>query len=185
MSETHSIVPPIANGQVERFHAGDIVLISGEIFTARDSAHKRLVALAKAGEVLPLDLNGAVLYYVGPTPAPPGRPIGSAGPTTSSRMDPYTEDILSLGVRLLIGKGSRSQSVKDAFLKHKAIYCAAVGGAGALISQKLLSAKVVAFEELGPEAIHLLTVKDFPCIVVNDIYGRDLYETGVQAYRRL
>lgn len=185
MSVTLPITPPVSDETIQKVNAGDVLLISGKVFTARDAAHKKLVSLLKANEPLPVDLEGAIIYYVGPTPAPPGRPIGSAGPTTSSRMDPYTEEILKAGVKILIGKGGRSADVRESLCRYRALYCAAVGGAAALISQRIVDSRVVAFEELGPEAIRELTVKDFPCIVINDIYGADLYEQGVRKYKVL
>jgi len=185
MPQSYLINPPLSDDDIEKFHAGDVLLISGVIYTARDSAHKRLVAMMDAGDQLPVDFKGQIIYYVGPTPAPPGKPIGSAGPTTSSRMDPYTPKILELGVKALIGKGGRSGTVKEALVKNKAVYCSAIGGAGAILGKKVIDAQVVAFEELGAEAIYKLEVKDFPCIVVNDIYGNDLYEKGVSSYKRI
>jgi len=185
MPQSHLVKPPLSDDDIEKFYAGDVLLISGFIYTARDSAHKRLIKMIEEGQELPVDLKGQIIYYVGPTPAPPGKPIGSAGPTTSSRMDPYTPKILELGVKALIGKGLRSSAVKDALVRNKAVYCSATGGAGAILGKKVIDAKVVAFEELGAEAIYKLEVKDFPCIVVNDIYGNDLYEKGVSAYKRI
>ncbi len=169
---------------MRRLRAGDRVLFSGWIYTARDAAHRRLVEAMRAGEPLPLDLRGQVIYYVGPSPAPPGRPVGAAGPTTAGRMDPYTPALLSLGVKGIIGKGRRSEEVRRALIAHGAVYCAAVGGAGALLSRRIRRAEPVLYEELGPEAVYLLEVEGFPAIVVNDILGNDLYEEGIARYRR-
>jgi len=185
MAETHHLSTPLSDEDVAKCHAGDTLLLNGIIYAARDSAHKRLVQMMEEGKPLPADFVGAVIYYVGPSPAPPGKVIGSAGPTTSYRMDPYTERMLELGVKVTIGKGGRSVEVREALQKHRALYCAAVGGAAAVISQRILQAEVVAFEELGPEAMRRLTVEEFPCIVIDDIYGADLYESGVKAYRQL
>lgn len=166
---------PLDKMTIAELKAGDKVMIDGIIYTARDMAHKRLTEMLQKGEKLPLDLTGAVLYYVGPTPPAPGRPIGSAGPTTSERMDAYTPKLLEHGVKGLIGKGQRSKSVRDALVKFKAVYFAATGGAGALLSKCIKSARIIAFEDLGTEAIRELVVKDFPVYVINDIYGNDLY----------
>jgi len=185
MAETHRFTCPLSDEDVTKCHAGDALLLNGTLYAARDSAHKLLVRMADEGKPLPVDFTGAAVYYVGPSPAPPGKVIGSAGPTTSYRMDPYTEKMLQLGVKVTIGKGGRSPEVRQALQKHRGLYCAAVGGAAAVISQRISKAEVVAFEELGPEALRRLTVEDFPCIVINDIYGADLYESGVKAYRRL
>ncbi len=166
---------PLDEMTIAELKGGDKVMIDGIIYTARDMAHKRLTEMLQKGEKLPLDLTGAVLYYVGPTPPAPGRPIGSAGPTTSERMDAYTPKLLEYGVKGLIGKGQRSKSVRDALVKFKAVYFAATGGAGALLSKCIKSARIIAFEDLGTEAIRELVVKDFPVYVINDIYGNDLY----------
>jgi fumarate hydratase subunit beta len=158
--------------------------VSGVIYTARDAAHKRLVDMLAAGTKLPVDLKGQILYYVGPSPARPGRVIGAAGPTTSYRMDSYAPVLLRLGLKAMIGKGKRAPEVLAAMQEYKAVYLGATGGAGALISQCIKDAKVVAFPELGPEAVHRLEVEDLPAIVINDCQGRDLYEVGVAQYRR-
>ena len=176
---------PFSDADVLALKAGDRVRISGVIYTARDAAHKKLAELIEKGKPLPLDLKGQVVYYVGPTPAPPGRPIGSAGPTTSGRMDAYTPAILAQGMKACIGKGIRSAAVKEALKKHRAVYLAAVGGAGALLSKCILKSKVIAYPELGAEAIRRLEVEAFPAVVVNDAYGNDLYESGIRAYARL
>lgn len=174
---------PLKESDLEKLKIGDTILLSGIIYTARDAAHKRLVELIKKGESLPFDLNGAVIYYVGPAPAKPGYPIGSAGPTTSYRMDPFAPILMDHGLKGMIGKGPRSQEVIDSMVKNKAVYFAATGGAAALIAKSVTSAKVIAYEDLGPEAIRELVVKDFPCIVANDIYGNDLYKKGVEEFR--
>src|SRR5512146_1594299 len=182
MTSPIKLHPPLTDGIVEKLRAGDRVVITGTIFTARDMAHKRLVDGLQKGEKPPFDLNGQILYYTGPTPAAPGRAIGSAGPTTSYRMDKYTPTLLELGLKGMIGKGPRSQAVKDAIVRFKAVYFAAIGGAGALISKTIKKAEVVAYPELGNEAVMRLEVKDFPAIVVNDVYGQDLYRIGVEQY---
>lgn len=179
----HKLKTPITEKDVEKLKAGDKVLISGYILTGRDTAHKKLFEIASEGKPLPIDLKDQVMYYVGPTPARPGKVIGSAGPTTSGRMDKYTPLLHSLGLRATIGKGERSKEVREAMKKYKGIYLAAVGGAGALISKFIKSSEVVAYPELGPEAIYRLEVEDFPCIVINDIYGNDLYEMGKEKYQ--
>ncbi|MEW6657649.1 MAG: Fe-S-containing hydro-lyase [Thermodesulfobacteriota bacterium] len=184
MSKTVKLTPPLTDKDVEVLEIGDRVLVSGVIYTARDAAHKRLVDLLAAGQVLPVDFKGQILYYVGPSPARPGRVIGAAGPTTSYRMDSYTPTMLQLGCKAMIGKGKRSPEVIAALQQYKAVYLGATGGAGALISQCIKQAQVVAFPELGPEAVHRLEVEDLPAIVINDCQGRDLYEIGIKQYRR-
>lgn len=180
MRETIKIHPPLTDEIVTKLKAGDRVIITGVIYTGRDMAHKYLVDGHKKGEKLPFDLRGQILYYTGPTPAPPGRPIGSAGPTTSYRMDKYTPYLLELGLKGMIGKGPRGQEVKDSIRRNKAVYFAAIGGAGALISKAIRKAEVIAYPELGTEAVMRLEVADFPALVVNDIYGGDLYRIGVE-----
>jgi len=182
MTDPIKLHPPLTVEVVEKLRAGDRVVITGVIFTARDMAHKYLVEGRQKGEKPPLDLMGQILYYTGPTPAAPGRAIGSAGPTTSYRMDKYTPALLELGLKGMIGKGPREQTVKDAIIKYKAVYFAAIGGAGALISKTIKKAEVVAYPELGAEAIMRLEVEDFPAIVVNDVLGQDLYRVGVEQY---
>lgn len=167
---------------VEELRIGDQVYISGVLYTARDAAHKRLVELLDAGKPLPVDLKGQIIYYVGPSPAKPGQVIGSAGPTTSYRMDAYAPRLLEIGLKGMIGKGSRNQEVKDAIVRHKGVYFAAVGGAAALISKCIKKAEVIAYPDLGPEAIRRLEVENLPVIVVNDAHGGDLYEEGVKKY---
>jgi fumarate hydratase subunit beta len=184
MSEPIRIKAPLSDGDVEGLKAGDRVLISGLLYTGRDAAHKRLVDLIERGEELPFDIRGQIIYYVGPTPARPGKPIGSAGPTTSYRMDPYSPKLMERGLKGMIGKGMRSQEVIDAMRRYKAIYMAAVGGAAALIARRIKRSEIIAYEDLGPEAIRRLVVEDFPAIVVNDIRGNDLYVEGVRRYER-
>jgi fumarate hydratase subunit beta len=179
----HRIQTPVTDEVIAQLRAGDKVFITGYLFTGRDAAHKKLIDLIKEGKSLPVDIKGQIIYYVGPTPARPGKPIGSAGPTTSYRMDSYAPTLHSLGLKGTIGKGSRSKEVKEALKKYKAVYLAAVGGAGALISKSIEGSEVVAYPELGPEAIIRLKVKDFPGIVINDMYGGDLYEEGKKKYR--
>jgi len=175
--------PPLSDSDVEGLHAGDRVLFNGVLYTARDAAHARLVALLEEGKPLPFPIEGQVIYYVGPAPARPGAVIGSAGPTTSGRMDIYAPALMAAGLKGMLGKGSRSEEVKAAMAEHRAVYFAATGGAGALLSQRIVKAEVVAYEELGPEAIRRLEVKDLPAIVVNDIHGGDLYREGTSRYR--
>jgi fumarate hydratase subunit beta len=160
---------------VESLRAGDSVLLSGVIYTARDAAHQRLFRLLRAGEPAPFELRGAVIYYCGPTPAPPGRPIGSAGPTTSYRMDAFAPLLHAHGVKATIGKGPRGQEVRDSLREHRALYFGATGGAGALLAACVQEARVLAFPDLGPEAIHELKVEDFPLLVINDAQGGDLF----------
>ncbi|MDD5643124.1 MAG: Fe-S-containing hydro-lyase [Syntrophales bacterium] len=184
MSKTVKLTPPLTDKDVEGLEIGDKVLITGVIYTARDAAHKRLVDMLAAGQELPVDFKGQILYYVGPSPASPGRVIGAAGPTTAYRMDSYTFTMLELGLKAMIGKGKRAPEVIAAIQQYKAVYLGATGGAGALISQCIKKAEVVAFPELGPEAVHRLEVEDLPTIVINDCQGRDLYEVGIKEYRR-
>lgn len=176
---------PLSPAQVEGLRAGDHVLLSGVIYTARDVAHERLIRMLEVGEALPVDLRGQVIYYCGPTPPRPGRPIGSAGPTTASRMDAYTPALLAAtGLRGMIGKGRRSREVKEAIRQHGAVYFGAVEGTAALLGERVLEAEVVTFADLGPEAIYRLVVEGFPVVVVNDVHGGDLYEEGQARYRR-
>ncbi len=180
---TVHITTPVTAEEISKLQVGDQVFISGVIYTARDAAHKRLVELVEEGKELPFDVKDQFIYFVGPTPAKPGKVIGSAGPTTSYRMDKYSPTLLDLGLRGMIGKGSRSQEVKDSIVKNKAVYLAAVGGAAALIARTIKNAEVIAYEDLGPEAIRRLEVEDFPAIVVNDVHGNDLYIEGAAKYR--
>ena len=184
MSQTVRLTPPLTDKTVKNLVVGHLVLVSGVIYTARDSAHKRLVDLLDAKQELPVDFQGQILYYVGPSPARPGRVIGAAGPTTSTRMDVYTPTLLKLGLKAMIGKGKRSPEVIAALQEYTAVYLGATGGAGALISKCIKAAEVVAFPDLGPEAIHRLEVEDFPTIVINDCHGGDLYELGRREYAR-
>jgi fumarate hydratase subunit beta len=182
--EMKRVTTPLSDGAIEELTAGDKLLLNGTIYTGRDAAHKRFIDTIQAGGSLPFDIKGQVIYYCGPSPVLPGRAIGAAGPTTSGRMDVYTPTLLSLGLKGMIGKGRRSQAVKDAIVKYKAIYLGATGGAGALLSKAVVSYEVVAYEELGPEAVAKLVVKDLPLFVINDIAGNDLYEMGMSRYRK-
>ena len=180
---TLNISSPIDNETIEKLKAGDQVLISGVIYVGRDAAHKRLIESMDKGEELPFDIKVQTIYYMGPSPTKPGQVIGSAGPTTSGRMDAYTPRLLASGLRAMIGKGLRSEAVKEAIKEHKAVYFAAVGGAAALIAKSIIQSEIIAYEELGPEAILKLEVKDFPAIVINDIHGGDLYQDGKAQYQ--
>jgi fumarate hydratase subunit beta len=178
------ITTPLSDEVVESLHSGDRLLLSGIIYTGRDAAHKRLVELVDRGEPLPFDLRGQVLYFVGPTPPKPGEVIGSAGPTTSGRMDAYSPKLLDLGLKGMIGKGLRNEAVKEALKRNRAVYLGATGGAGALLARRIVSSRVVAYEDLGPEAVRELEVVDFPVVVINDMYGGDLYVEGRKKYER-
>jgi fumarate hydratase subunit beta len=178
------ITTPLTDSVVQELRSGDSVSITGTLYVARDAAHKRLVEALDKGDPLPFDPVGQIIYYMGPTPAKPGQPIGSAGPTTSCRMDPYTPLLLEAGLKGMVGKGNRSPAVKGAIRKHRAVYLAAIGGAGALIAKSVKAAEVIAYEDLGPEALLRLEVEDFPAIVINDIYGGDAYEEGRSRYQR-
>ena len=182
MSDAIRLTPPLSDADVESLKIGDRVLITGAIYTGRDAAHKRLTDLIQAGKPLPLEIQGQIIYYVGPSPAKPGRPVGAAGPTTSYRMDAYAPELIRLGLKGMIGKGARDHDVRDAMEKYKAVYLAAIGGAGALMAQTIKNAEIIAYEDLGPEAIRRLEVEEFPAIVVNDVRGNDLYEEGVRKY---
>lgn len=179
-----TIQVPISKEDAKSLRAGDYVLLNGTIYTARDAAHKRMYEALAEGKELPLDWKGNVVYYMGPSPAREGRPIGSAGPTTASRMDKYTPQLLDLGLGAMIGKGKRSQAVIDAVVRNGSVYFAAVGGAGALISQRIKSSEVIAYDDLGTEAIRKLEVRDFPVIVVIDSEGNNLYETAIKQYAK-
>jgi fumarate hydratase subunit beta len=176
------LMTPLTTKDVEKLNIGDKVLLTGVLFTGRDAAHKRLFDLIQDGKELPIDIKGQVIYYVGPTPAKPGKPIGSAGPTTSYRMDPYSPTLIELGLKGMIGKGNRSQAVINAMKQFKAVYFGATGGAGALIAKRIRKAEIVAYSDLGPEAIRRLEVEDFPVTVVNDTKGKDLYVEGIKRY---
>jgi fumarate hydratase subunit beta len=178
------ITTPLTDSAVRDLRAGDAVAISGVVYQARDAAHKRLVALVEAGEELPFELEGAVVYYMGPSPAKPSHVIGSAGPTTSGRMDAYAPLLMKHGLSGMIGKGLRTQEVKDAMHEYTAVYFAATGGAGALLAKSIVGNAVIAYPELGAEAVARLEVKDFPAIVVNDCHGGDLYEEGRAKYAK-
>jgi len=184
MSEPIRLKTPVADQDLARLRIGDRVLLNGILYTGRDSAHKRLFDLVKAGKDLPFDIRGQIIYFVGPTPAKPGQVFGSAGPTTSYRMDAYSPSLIEKGLKGMIGKGMRAEAVKEAMRKHKAVYFAATGGAGALLAKRVKKATVVAYEDLGTEAIRRIEVEDFPVIVVNDIHGNDLYVEGEKKYRR-
>jgi len=176
---------PLTEETIAGLRAGDHVTLTGVIYTARDAAHKRMIETLDRGEPLPIDIKGAVIYYVGPTPERPGRVIGAAGPTTSMRLNPYTPRLMEQGLKATIGKGGRSQKVREALKKYRGVYFLAVGGTGALLSKRVKSAEVVAYEDLGTEAIRRLEVERFPVIVANDMYGNDLLELGKAKYRKL
>lgn len=178
------ITVPLTREDTAFLRAGDYVYLTGTIYTARDAAHKRMYEALEKGERLPLDIRDNVIYYMGPSPAREGRVIGSAGPTTASRMDKYAPSLLDMGLRGMIGKGRRLQTVKEAVVRNGAVYFAAIGGAGALLSRSIIASEVIAYEDLGTEAIRRLEVKNFPVIVVMDSMGNDLYETAAQQYRR-
>lgn len=178
------ITVPFSSDEAASLRAGDYVYLTGTIYTARDAAHKRMYETLERGERLPFEMKDNVIYYMGPSPAREGRPIGSAGPTTASRMDKYAPALLNLGLRGMIGKGKRQQTVKDAMVSNGAIYFAAVGGAGALLSRAIIASEVIAYEDLGTEAVRRLEVRDFPVIVVMDALGNDLYETAARQYQR-
>lgn len=178
------ISAPISDEDAKSLRAGDYIYITGTIYTARDAAHKRMAEALAAGQQLPLDMKNNIIYYMGPSPAREGRPIGSAGPTTASRMDKYAPALLDLGLKGMIGKGKRSQAVRDAVIRNGAVYFAAVGGAGALLSKRIQSSEVIAYEDLGTEAIRKLQVENFPVIVVMDSVGNNLYETAIEEFKK-
>ena len=178
------ISAPLKVEDINELKMGDYVYITGTVCGARDAAHKRIMELLDEGKELPFDLKDNIIYYMGPSPAREGRPIGSAGPTTASRMDKYAPKLLDLGLKGMIGKGKRSREVIDAIVRNKCVYFAAVGGAGAILSKAITSSEIVAYEDLGAEAIRKLEVKDFPCIVIVDKDGNNLYETAVSQYNR-
>lgn len=176
MTDLQEVEIPFADGVVESLKAGDLIALTGTLFTGRDQTHRRLMDLLEKGEELPIDLAGQLLYYVGPSPARPGQVIGAAGPTTSYRMDIYTPQLLELGMKATMGKGSRSMSVRETMQKKGAIYLAAFGGAGAYLSKCIVKSELVAFEDAGPEALFKFTVEKFPAVVINDVHGQDYYE---------
>jgi fumarate hydratase subunit beta len=182
VTQVKSITTPLTDELIAQLKAGDNVLINGTIYTGRDAAHKKLFDLIQQGGELPFDLQGQIIFYVGPTPARPGKPIGSAGPTTSYRMDAYAPKLHELGLKASIGKGSRNAEVKESLKKYKAVYLAVTGGAAALVSKSIKKADVIAYPELGPEAIRKLEVENFPAQVINDMYGGDIYEEGRKRY---
>jgi fumarate hydratase subunit beta len=178
------VTTPLSDADIESLKAGDRVRLHGVIYTGRDAAHARLFPLLEKGEALPIDVKGALIYYTGPTPPRPGDAIGAAGPTTASRMDKFTPALLNAGLKGTIGKGYRGQAVKDALKEHKAVYMGSIGGAGAVLSQFIRKAEVVAYEDLGTEAIRRLEVEGFPAIVLYDCHGGDLYQDGQKQYAR-
>jgi len=178
------LTTPLCDDDVVALRAGQRVLISGVIYTARDAAHRRLAEALAQGEPLPFDVRGQIIYYVGPTPAPPGRVVGAAGPTTAGRMDAYAPQLVTLGLKGMIGKGPRSEAVKAALQEHQAIYFGAIGGAGALLAQTIKSVELIAYEDLGAEAIRRLVVEDFPAIVINDCHGGDAYLAARARWRK-
>ena len=182
MMQPIRLTTPLSDQDVVRLKVGDRVLLSGVVYTGRDEAHKRLFELLRSGKKTPVDLSGQVIYYVGPTPARPGRVVGSAGPTTSGRMDAYTPLLLAHGLKGMIGKGARSEAVRAAIKEHKAVYFGATGGAAALLARRIKACEIVAYEDLGTEAIRRLVVEDFPVVVINDCAGGDLYIEGAKAY---
>ncbi len=176
--------PPLTDADVESLRAGDRVRITGVLYTGRDAAHGRLLPLIDAGQPLPIDVRGQIIYYTGPSPARPGEVVGSIGPTTGGRMDKFTPKLLALGLKGTMGKGARSQGVRDAMRQYKGVYFGAIGGAGAVLSRFVKKVEIVAYEDLGTEAIRRLEVEAFPAIVVNDCHGNDLYEEGMKQYAR-
>ena len=176
---------PLTDKTLKDLKAGEDVLLTGVMYVGRDAAHKRMIEALDQGKPLPFDIRGQTIYFMGPSPAKPGKPIGSAGPTTSGRMDSYSPRLIAEGLKGMIGKGMRSQVVKDAMKKHKAVYFATIGGAGALISKSIKNSEVIAYNELGAEAIRRLEVEDFPATVINDIHGRDFYHEEKAKYRMI
>lgn len=177
------ISAPLTDEVVAQLRSGDAVCISGVLYVARDAAHKRMVEALRRGEGLPFDAQGQIIYYMGPSPARPGNPTGSAGPTTSGRMDPYALPMLEAGIKGMVGKGTRSGAVRQALQEHRAVYLAATGGVAALIAKSIQSSEVIAYEDLGAEALRRLQVRGLPVLVINDIYGGDAYEKGRAAHR--
>lgn len=185
MSGERRITLPFNDDTIRQLRAGDRLLLSGVLYVARDAAHKRMIEALDRGEQLPLDVRGATIYFMGPSPARPGRPMGAGGPTTASRMDPYSPRLVALGLKAMIGKGTRSRAVRDALQTHNAVFLGGIGGAGALLSKAVVTAEVIAYDELGPEALRRLEVKDLPVTVVDDAHGNDLYELGRARYRKV
>jgi fumarate hydratase subunit beta len=184
MTDARCITLPFTDEIVRGLRAGDRLLLSGVLYVARDAAHKRMIEALDRGEKLPLDVRGATIYFMGPSPARPGRPMGAGGPTTASRMDPYSPRLVALGLKAMIGKGTRSRAVRDSLREYNAVFLGGIGGAGALLSKAVVSAEVVAYDDLGPEALRRLEVKDLPVTVVDDAQGNDLYELGRARYRK-
>ena len=184
MSNPIRLTTPLSDKDVENLKIGDKVLLTGVIYTGRDAAHKRLIDLVNQGKEMPIDIKGQIIYFVGPSPAKPGQAIGSAGPTTSYRMDAFSPKLIELGLKGMIGKGNRAKAVIDAMVKYKAVYFGATGGAGALIAKSIKKSEIVAYEDLGPEAIRRLEVEDFPVVVINDVKGNDLYVEGANKYHK-
>ncbi|HWQ79753.1 MAG TPA: Fe-S-containing hydro-lyase [Anaerovoracaceae bacterium] len=184
MAEIKKITTPLTDEKIKGLQPGDMIAISGVVYTARDAAHKRLVQTYSEGKEMPFDLKGQIIYYVGPCPPKPPKAFGSCGPTTSFRMDAYTPLLLDLGLKGMIGKGQRTPAVAESMIKNKAVYFAAVGGAAATISKSVKKAEIIAYEDLGPEAIYRLEVEDFPCILAVDSQGGDLYQTGPAQYKK-
>ena len=180
---SRNITLPLSDEILETLHAGDELLLTGTMYVGRDAAHKRMLETLQAGEPLPVDLKGQVIYFMGPTPARPGKVIGAAGPTSSYRMDAYSPRLMAEGLKGMIGKGKRSVEVKEAMKEQKAVYLGAIGGAGALLAGCVRKVEVVAYDDLGPEALRRIEVLDFPVTVVNDIYGGDIYEEGRSRFR--
>lgn len=178
-----NVTLPLSDDLIETLHAGDELLLTGVIYVGRDAAHKRMIDTLKAGTPLPVDLKGEVIYFMGPTPTRPGKTIGSAGPTSSYRMDTYSPRLIAEGLKGMIGKGMRSPEVREAMIQYKAVYLGAIGGAGALFANCIKAVEVIAYDDLGPEALRRMTVEGFPVTVVNDIYGGDLYEEGKARFR--
>jgi fumarate hydratase subunit beta len=183
MNTVKKINLPLDDNTIADMRAGDSLSLSGVLYVARDAAHKRMVAALEQGQPLPFDIRGQTIYYMGPSPAPPGKVIGAAGPTTSSRMDSYAPRLIAAGLKGMVGKGARAAEVRDAMKKHGAVYLGAVGGAGALLSKSIIKSEVIAYDDLGPEAVLRIEVKDFPATVINDSYGGDLYTQGREKWR--
>lgn len=184
MQQARHITLPFTDEIIRELRAGDRLLLSGTLYVARDAAHKRMCEALDRGEPLPIDIRGATIYFMGPSPARPGRPMGAGGPTTASRMDPYSPRLVALGLKAMIGKGTRSAAVREALREHNAVFLGGIGGAGALLSKAVMSSEIIAYDDLGPEALRRLEVKDLPVTVVDDATGRDLYEEGRARYRK-